>query len=303
MTTNTHATPAPKISDWVAGARPRTLPAAVVPVAVGAATAAGAGDSFGDNMVWWRVGGALVVSLLLQVGVNYANDYSDGVKGTDDVRVGPSRLVASGTATSGSVKRAALFALGLAAVVGLMLAIATTWWLLLVGALSIVAAWCYTGGPRPYGYLGLGEVFVFVFFGLVATVGTTYLAIERIPGITWVAATAVGFLACALLVINNLRDIPTDRLVGKKTLAVRIGESRTRALFVSLIVGAFALSALASGWRVWALLTLVAVAVALRPIRTVAGGATGQSLIRALADTGKTQLAFGLLFAIGLAVG
>jgi 1,4-dihydroxy-2-naphthoate octaprenyltransferase len=302
MTANLPTTPSPKASDWIAGARPRTLPAAVVPVAVGAACAAGAGDSFGD-VVWWRVVGALVVSLLLQVGVNYANDYSDGVRGTDDVRVGPLRLVASGAATSTAVKRAALLAFGLAAVVGLVLAIATSWWLLLVGALAIFAAWGYTGGPRPYGYLGLGEFFVFVFFGLVATAGTAYLAIKQVPPVTWVAATAVGFLACALLVINNLRDIPTDALVGKKTLAVRLGAAHTRVLYGALVVGAFVLSGVASGWRTWAVIAVGSAIVAIRPIRIVAGGATGHSLIQALSDTGKTQLAFGLLFSIGLAVG
>ena len=234
MSADPNPTPSPSLSDWVAGARPRTLPAAVVPVAVGAGCAAGAGASFGDEVVWWRVAAALVVSLLLQVGVNYANDYSDGVKGTDDVRVGPMRLVATGTASAGSVKRAALATLLAAAVVGLVLAAATTWWLIAVGAVAILAAWGYTGGPKPYGYLGLGELFVFVFFGLVATVGTTYVAIEAVPGITWVAASGVGFLACALLVINNLRDIPTDRAVGKRTLAVRIGD-RTHAGVVRLV--------------------------------------------------------------------
>ncbi len=226
------------------------------------------GDSFGDGVVWWRVAAALVVSLLLQVGVNYANDYSDGVRGTDDVRVGPMRLVATGTASAGSVKRAALATLLAAAVVGLVLAAATTWWLIAVGAVAILAAWGYTGGPKPYGYLGLGELFVFVFFGLVATVGTTYVAIEKVPGITWVAATGVGFLACALLVINNLRDIPTDREVGKLTLAVRIGDGRTRVLYAALIVGAFLAVAVCAGERNWSLLALAALTIGVKPTRT-----------------------------------
>ena len=252
--------------------------------------------------MWWRVGAALVVSLLLQIGVNYANDYSDGVKGTDDVRVGPMRLVATGTAAPSAVKRAALATLLAAAIVGLALAVATSWWLIAVGALSILAAWGYTGGPRPYGYLGLGELFVFVFFGLVATVGTTFVAIERVPGITWAAASGVGFLACALLVINNLRDIPTDREVGKRTLAVRLGDRRTRLLYVALIAGSLVAAAVCATERPWSLLALAALGVAIDPIRKVLQGATGKDLIPILGGTGKTQLVYGLLFSIGLAL-
>lgn len=296
-------TPSPTWSDWLAGARPRTLPAAVVPVAVGVGVAAGAGDSFADGVVWWRVAGALVVSLLLQVGVNYANDYSDGVRGTDDARVGPMRLVATGTAGASAVKRAALGTLLAAAVVGLALAAATSWWLIAVGAVAILAAWGYTGGPKPYGYLGLGEVFVFVFFGLVATVGTTYLAIEAIPSVTWVAATGVGFLACALLVINNLRDIPTDREAGKRTLAVRLGEERTRGLYASLVVGAFLAAAVAAGERNWSLIAIAALPIVRPALQEVLAGAKGTELIPILDVTGKTQLAYGLLFAVGLALG
>jgi 1,4-dihydroxy-2-naphthoate octaprenyltransferase len=303
MSTDPNPAPPATLSDWVAGARPRTLPAAVVPVAVGAACAAGAGDSFGDGVVWWRVVGALVVSLLLQIGVNYANDYSDGVKGTDDVRVGPMRLVATGTASAGAVKRAALATLLAAAVVGLILAIATSWWLIAVGAVAILAAWGYTGGPKPYGYLGLGELFVFVFFGLVATAGTTFLALEEIPAITWLAATGVGLLACALLVINNLRDIPTDREVGKRTLAVRLGDRRTRVVYTLLIVVAIGAAAACAVDRRWSLLAVVAVVVAIDPIRKVLGGATGKDLIPVLGATGKTQLLYGLLFSVGLALG
>lgn len=303
MATDPNPTQSPTYSDWMAGARPRTLPAAVVPVAVGAACAAGAGASFGDGVVWWRVGGALVVSLLLQIGVNYANDYSDGVKGTDDVRVGPMRLVATGTASAGAVKRAALAVLLTAAAVGLVLAIATTWWLIVVGAVAILAAWGYTGGPKPYGYLGLGELFVFVFFGLVATTGTTYVAIEEIPGITWLAATGVGLLACALLVINNLRDIPTDREVGKRTLAVRLGDRRTRVLYTGLVVGAVVAAVACAFERRWSLLAILALVAAIEPIRKVLRGATGRDLIPVLGATGKTQLLYGLLFSVGLALG
>jgi 1,4-dihydroxy-2-naphthoate octaprenyltransferase len=253
--------------------------------------------------VWWRVVGALAVSLLLQIGVNYANDYSDGVRGTDDVRVGPLRLVATGTATPGAVKRVALATLLLAAVVGLGLAIATSWWLLLVGFAAVLAAWGYTGGPKPYGYLGLGELFVFVFFGLVATVGTTYVAIERVPGITWIAASGVGFLACALLVINNLRDIPTDREVGKRTLAVRIGDHGARRLYAGLVVAAFVAAVVCAGIRSWSLLALGALSMARQPLRDVLEGASGRDLIAILGETGKTQLLYGLLFSVGLALG
>ena len=199
--------------------------------------------------MWWRVAAALLVSLALQVGVNYANDYSDGVRGTDDVRVGPTRLVASGLASPAAVKRAALASFAVAAVAGLAIALSTSLLLLLVGAAAIAAGWFYTGGPKPYGYLGLGEVFVFVFFGLVATAGTTYAANESVTALSLVMGSAVGALACALLVINNLRDIPTDREVGKKTLAVRLGERRTRWFYVALVGAAFALSAVGAAWR------------------------------------------------------
>lgn len=295
--------PAPTLRDWVAGARPRTLPAAVVPVAVGAGAAAGLGETFGDGVVWWRVVAALAVSLLLQIGVNYANDYSDGVKGADDVRVGPMRLVATGTASPGAVRSAALLSLAAAAAVGLALAIATTWWLLVVGAIAILAAWGYTGGPRPYGYLGLGELFVFVFFGLVATVGTTYVAIEQIPSVTWLGAVGVGFLACALLVINNLRDIPTDREVGKRTLAVRLGDRRSRYLYAALVVGAFLCAALCAGYRQWSLIALAGLGAAREPIQRVLEGASGKDLVPVLGATARTQLIYGLLLAVGLALG
>ena len=283
---------------WITGARPRTLPAAVVPVAVGAAAALGEPT----DVVWWRVAAALVVSLMLQVGVNYANDYSDGVRGTDDVRVGPTRLVASGLASASSVKRAALVSFGIAAVAGLAIALSTSLVLLVVGAAAIAAGWFYTGGPKPYGYLGLGEVFVFVFFGLVATAGTTYAAIESVTALSLVIGCAVGSLACALLVINNLRDIPTDREVGKKTLAVRLGDRRTRWFYTALIASAFVLSAVAAIWRPPVLIGLVAIPLAIRPIRLVHGGATGAALIPVLGETGKLQLAWGLAVTIGLAI-
>jgi 1,4-dihydroxy-2-naphthoate polyprenyltransferase len=281
---------------WILGARPRTLPAAIVPVAVGAGCATGLPDPH-----WWRVVLSMVVSLALQVGVNYANDYSDGVRGTDDVRVGPVRLVASGLASPKSVKLAAFSAFGVAAVAGLILATQTSWWLLVVGAAALLAGWFYTGGPKPYGYLGLGEVFVFVFFGLVATVGTTYVVTERITGASIVIGCGVGSLACALLVINNLRDIPTDRAVGKKTLAVRLGEARTRMLYgVLLGVALLAAADTAVLWRPWTVLVVVAAPLAAMPLRRVMRGASGRDLIAVLGETGRLQMAYGLLATLGL---
>lgn len=283
---------------WLVGARPRTLPAAVVPVALGAAAAVG------EGAVWWRVAPALVVSLALQVGVNYANDYSDGVRGTDDIRVGPVRLVASGLATPQAVRRAALGAFAVAAVAGLLLAAITTWWLLAVGAAALLAGWGYTGGPKPYGYLGLGEVFVFVFFGLVATVGTTYVVAERVTAVSWVAGCTAGCLACALLVVNNLRDIPTDRTAGKRTLAVRLGDPATRWLYLLLLATAASLvAALAVLGRPWALVGLAGCAAAVPAWRAVRGGATGRELIPVLGATGRAQLIIGALTATGIALG
>jgi 1,4-dihydroxy-2-naphthoate polyprenyltransferase len=288
----------PPSNRWVLGARPRTLPAAVVPVALGAGVAVGVG-----HPVWWRALLALVVSLALQIGVNYANDYSDGIRGTDEQRVGPLRLVAGGLASPAAVKRAAFIAFGAAAAAGLVLAIATSWWLLLVGAISILAAWGYTGGPKPYGYLGLGELFVFVFFGLVATAGTTYVISERLPSLAWIAGCIAGCLSCALLVVNNLRDIPTDRLAGKRTLAVRLGDGPTRLLYQALLMAAFVLVVLAGWQRPPALIGLVGLLAAWPPVRTIRRGATGRELIAVLGGTGRVQLVVGLLTALGLALG
>lgn len=283
---------------WIAGARPRTLPAAIVPVVVGLAAASGE-----SGAVWWRVVPALVVSLALQVGVNYANDYSDGIRGTDEVRVGPLRLVGSGSVPAHKVKRAAFLSFGVAAIAGLMIAATTSWWLLLVGVAAIAAAWFYTGGANPYGYIGLGEVFVFVFFGVVATVGTTYAVTERFPSIAWLASVPVGCLACALLVINNLRDIPTDGSVGKKTLAVRLGDGRTRSFYVALVVvaaGFVVASAVIRPAAVVGVLGLCAVAPGLRIVRA---GARGRELIAALGATGRAQMVFGVVYAFGLWIG
>jgi 1,4-dihydroxy-2-naphthoate octaprenyltransferase len=285
---------------WIQGARPRTLPAAVVPVVVGTAAAANADLGWDRGIIWWRLAMALVVALALQVATNYANDYSDGIRGTDDARVGPLRLVGSGLVRPKAVRNAALLAFGVAGVAGLTLALAVGPELLIVGAASIAAGWFYTGGSHPYGYIGLGEVFVFVFFGLVATAGSTYVQVEEL---TWVAIAlgcGVGALACALLVTNNLRDIPTDAASGKRTLAVRLGDGRTRMLYLGLLVLAFVALLVVAIERPWVLLGLLAAPLAVPPLRMVMGGATGPGLIPVLAATGRLQLGYGLLTAVGL---
>jgi 1,4-dihydroxy-2-naphthoate octaprenyltransferase len=287
------------VNRWVLGARPRTLPAAVVPVLVGTAAAVGVPDA---DVVAWRALAALVVAVALQVGTNYVNDYADGERGTDAHRVGPVRLVASGLAPARSVKLAALAAGVVAAVGGLALAVAIGPELLVVGACSLAAGYLYTGGPRPYGYLGLGELFVFVFFGLVATVGSTYVQLERVSGLAVTAAIPVGLLATALLVVNNLRDIPTDVVAGKVTLAVRLGDRDTRSLYAALLIGAFVAAVVVALVRVGALAALLAIPLAVPPVRAVLGGATGPRLIPVLGATGRLQLAVGVLLAGGLAV-
>ena len=281
---------------WFAGARPKTLPAAVVPVAVG--TAAVAPDVF----IPWRALAAMIVALALQIATNYANDYSDGIRGTDDDRVGPLRLVGSGAASASAVKKAIVLSFGVAGAVGLVLSIAVNPWLLLVGVASIAAGWFYTGGSTPYGYLGLGEVFVFVFFGLVATVGSAYVQTVAFSGLALALSIPVGVFATALLVINNLRDREGDAAVGKNTLAVKIGDSATRALYTGSMLAAFALIALAAGLasRPGLLLGLIGLIPAIPAIRTVMSGATGRDLIPVLVATGKTQLVAGALMTIGL---
>ncbi|HEX7096940.1 MAG TPA: 1,4-dihydroxy-2-naphthoate polyprenyltransferase, partial [Acidimicrobiales bacterium] len=292
------------LSLWIAGARPRTLPAALVPVLVGTGAAVRDTGEWNHGVVVWRAIAALVVSLAIQIGTNYANDYSDGVRGTDAAdRVGPVRLVGSGLKPPGAVKRAALLSFAVAGVAGLALAAAVSWWLLVVGAASFLAGWFYTGGPRPYGYAGLGEVFVFVFFGLVATVGSTYVHTEEITGLSVAVAVPIGFLVTALLVVNNLRDIPSDTRAGKRTLAVRLGERRTRLLYLALMTLPFVLLPFIAGLtRIGAALAFVALPVARQPVQTVLQGARGPALIPALGGTGRVELVYGVLLAIGLAL-
>ena len=287
------ATPA----QWVAGARPRTLPAALAPVLVGTGAAA-ALDGFRLRPALL----ALVVALALQVAVNYANDYSDGKRGTDADRVGPMRLVGSGVATPRQVLVAAALSFLVAAVAGLALAALSSWWLVAVGAVCIAAAWTYTGGPLPYGYRALGEVFVFVFFGMVAVVGTTYVQTHTLPGLAFAVAVPVGLLIVAILVVNNLRDIEGDALAGKRTLAVLLGDRPTRLLFVGLFVVAFAVVVAVGISRPWVLLTLLAAPLAAPPARTVLSGGRGTALIGALAGTGLLTLVTGVLLAVGLAL-
>jgi len=281
----------------MAGARPRTLPAAVVPVAVGSGVAAGYGD-----FIAWRAVLALVVALALQIGVNYANDYSDGIRGTDEQRVGPVRLVASRRATPRQVVSAALACFLIAGLAGLALAAAVSWWLLLLGGAAIAAAWFYTGGSRPYGYRALGEVSVFAFFGVGAVAGTAYVQMDRLAWLAIAASIPVGLLACALLVVNNLRDIPTDEITGKRTLAVVLGDRRTRALYAGCALVPFAVAVAMAPVAPLTLVTLAALPLAIVPVRQVLRAAQGRGLIAVLGETGRLQLAFGLLLTAGLAI-
>lgn len=285
------------MSQWIEGARPRTLPNAIAPVIAGTGAALQLGD-----VNWWKAGVALVVALALIIGVNFANDYSDGVRGTDDDRVGPVRLVGSGAASPRAVKTAAFASLGVGAVCGLILAIATAWWLVLIGAVCIAGAWFYTGGKRPYGYLGFGEIAVFVFFGPVAVLGTQFVAAGAIDGVGVGCAVAVGSLSSGVLIANNLRDIPTDAESGKITLAVRLGDRNTRVFYVLMcaipvvvsITLAFAAPAAAAG--------LLAVIPLVAPVKIITRGTQGRGLIPVLALTGMAMLAWSVATAIGLAL-
>lgn len=285
----------PRARAWIDGARPRTLVAAIVPVLLGVAVVPGGVGAI-DIIV--RGGLAALVSLALQVAVNYANDYSDGIRGTDDERVGPRRLVASGDASPKSVRRAAFAAMGVAMVAGGALAVMTTWWLILVGAVSIVAAWGYTGGPRPYGYSGWGEVFVFVFFGLVATMGTTYVVAESWSVRSFIVGSIAGLLAVALLVVNNLRDLANDARVGKRTLAVRLGDRATRRLYVACYVVVLAIVVSAALGRPIVLISIIGLLPATRASLRVLRGATGRELIAVLGLTARAQLLVGVLLSV-----
>lgn len=285
--------------EWIAGARPRTLPASVVPVLIGSGVAIGYG-----RFSLWRGALALLVSLALQVGVNYANDYSDGVRGTDSAgrRAGPMRLVGSGTATPRAVKYAAFGSFFAACLLGLILAAVTSWWIVAGGALCVLAAWFYTGGSRPYGYRGLGEISVFVFFGVAAVAGTAYVEMGRLSWLGLAASVPAGLLSCALLMINNLRDIGSDAASGKRTLAVRVGDARARTLYLLFLLLPFAGAALIGLYRPYALIALAALPLCVPPVRAVRGGVSGPGLIATLGQTGRLQLAFGIAFTVGLAL-
>ena len=277
--------------EWIAGARPKTLHAAIAPVFVGTAFA-------GYNASALNFFLALIVGLGLQVGVNYANDYSDGIKGTDLDRIGPMRLVGSGAATPEAVKRAALIAMGIASIAGVLLAARSSWLLLVLGALSIVAAWTYTGGPKPYGYYALGEVSVFIFFGLVATLGTYFAHVGSISFEVLLASFAMGSLACAILVLNNLRDLEKDKNSGKITLSVKIVDAQTRKLFQGLLFAPllFALALLPTSF--YFLLALIALPQVLKVSSSIRSGATGKALIELLERTGKIQIIYSLALSL-----
>jgi 1,4-dihydroxy-2-naphthoate octaprenyltransferase len=287
-------------AQWVSGARPRTLPAAVVPVLIGVAVATDYEPE--SSRLWPNSLLALVVSVALQVAVNYANDYSDGIRGTDDSRRGPLRLTASGTAAPQAVKRAAFAAFGLAAIAGAALAARTTWWLVPLGVVCIVAGWTYTGGPKPYGYAGLGEVFVFVFFGLVATAGTTFVVSGAVTRLSLTSGAMAGFLAMALLVVNNIRDIDTDVTSGKRTLAVRLGHERARHVYAACFLGAGLSIAVAALDVPFAVLGLAGLLAALPAISAVRSTRSPAVLIGALGKTARIQLVVGALYSLGLVI-
>ena len=282
------------MNKWIVGARVKTLPAAVAPVLIG--------TSYAEKINWGNALLALLVSLFLQIAVNFANDYSDGVRGTDTHRIGPVRLVASGLASASSVKRAALISCLIAAIAGLVLAVNISPWLLAVGAAAIWAAWGYTGGKKPYGYFGFGELSVFIFFGLVATVGSYYIQTEQFNWQIFLLAMPVGTLSCAILAINNLRDLPQDKLVGKRTMAVRIGEKNTRVFFMLLLVTAQLTALAAAGISALALITLICAPITYRVAKQVLNGAVGSDLIEVLSKTAKLQLLMAILLAAALAI-
>lgn len=286
------------VAQWIEGARPRTLPNAVAPVIAGTGAAAWLGSA-----VWWKAALALAVSVSLIIGVNYANDYSDGIRGTDDDRAGPLRLVGSKAAAPRAVLRAAVLSLAVAAVAGVALAVLSAPWLIAVGAACIAGAWLYTGGSRPYGYAGFGEIAVFVFFGLVAVLGTQYTQALRVDWVGAAAAVATGALSSAVLVANNLRDIPTDKVSGKITLAVRLGDARTRLLYQALLAVAAVMTLALMAATPWCALGLLAAPLAVKAARPVRTGKGGRELIPVLRDTGLTMLVWSVAVAAALALG
>lgn len=281
------------MNKWILGARPRTLPAAIAPVVVASTLA-------GSDFNWFRAALALKVAVWLQIGVNFANDYSDGVKGSDEVRIGPTRLVASGLASAQAVKYAAFTSFVIASIAGTWLSLLTSPFLILLGILAIAAAWGYTGGKNPYGYSGLGEVSVFTFFGLVATMGTYYVQTEDITLLSFIVAIPMGALACAILAINNIRDRPQDEVVGKRTLAVRLGDTNARRLFVSLLVLAHV--AAVATLIPTTLLTLLVLPMSYSISKLVLSGVSGRDLFPVLGQTAKLQLVFAIVFAVALAI-
>jgi 1,4-dihydroxy-2-naphthoate octaprenyltransferase len=281
------------MNKWVLGARPRTLPAAIAPVVVASALA-------GPDFNWFRAALALKVGVWLQIGVNYANDYSDGVKGTDENRIGPTRLVASGLASAKAVKNAAFISFAIASIPGLWLSLLSSPLLILIGILAIAAAWGYTGGKNPYGYSGLGEVSVFTFFGLVATMGTYYTQTEKFTALSFIVAIPMGALSCAILAVNNIRDRAQDELVGKRTIAVRLGDTKARRMFVALLVLAHVAAVVTL--IPTALLTLLVAPMSYSISKLVLSGVSGKVLIPVLGRTGKLQLIFAIVFALALAI-
>lgn len=281
------------MNKWILGARPRTLPAAIAPVVVASALA-------GPDFNWFRAALALMVGVWLQIGVNFANDYSDGVKGTDTNRIGPTRLVASGLASAQSVKMAAYISFLIASIAGVCLALLTSPILIGIGILAIAAAWGYTGGKNPYGYNGLGDLSVFIFFGLVATMGTYYAQTEEVTVLSFIVAIPMGALSCAILSVNNIRDRQQDELVGKRTVAVRLGDAKARRTFVALLI--LAHTAAIATFIPTVLLTLLAAPLTFSISKVVLSGASGRELIPVLGRTGKLQLLFAILLAIALAI-
>jgi 1,4-dihydroxy-2-naphthoate polyprenyltransferase len=284
------------VGQWIEGARLRTLPMAIAPVIIGTAAAYDLG-----GLRWVNAVLAALVALLMQIGVNYANDYSDGIRGTDEVRVGPLRLVGSGVATPKHVKMAAFAALGLAMLAGLALVVLSqSWWLLLVGAGAVLAAWGYTGGKNPYGYLGLGDIFVFVFFGPVATLGTTFTQAGQVSPAAVIGSVSTGLIAVALLMANNVRDIPTDTEVGKRTLAVRLGDRNARISYVVMLALSLAIVMVLVPAKPWLLLVLLLIPFMLMPSWLMIKGKKRKSLIPVLKQTGLINLGFSVLFAVAL---